>query len=295
MPRFRLALALLLGTAFAAGADEPLPPIRNRDFPSVSKRAPFFEERVNAADAEVRKRVLLEVGYFFDIPDPEYTAFLRRMMRDPDPVVRGRAILKLHDLWVPVEVKDLPQTFAGYHDGQLIDLEDTRTVPGLVAACHARSAEAGYAAYVLGLLRQKAAVPDLRKLAAHENIFVRYAAARALLDCGDKEGARPILEKVIRSQLALYASPAADPGGRAPYYAAVSCRAFMELGSSEKKVGLEKLIALAGHLERSAGVNDQAQLPAVRQLLAAVTGRYFLSGAEARKWYEQEYGVLPPP
>jgi len=301
MPRFRLALALLLlGTAFAAGADEPLPHIRSGDFPSVSKRAAFFEERVNAAEAEVRKRLLLEVGYFFDIPDPEYTAFLRRMMRDPDPAVRGRAILKLHDLWVPVEVKDLPQTFAGYHDGQLIDREDTRTVPGLVAACHARSAEAGYAAYVLGLLRHKAAVPELRKLAAHENIFVRYAAARALLDCGDKEGARPILEKVIRSQLALYASPAVDPEGREPYYAAVSCRAFMELGSAEKKVGLEKLIALAGYLERSAGVNDQAHLPAVRQLLAAVTGRYFLSGAEARKWYEQEYGrpgvgVLPPP
>jgi hypothetical protein len=201
---------------------------------------------------------------------------------------------------VPVEVKDLPQTFAGYHDGQLIDREDTRTVPGLVEACHTRSAEAGYAVYVLGLLRHKAAVPELRKLAAHENIFVRYAAARALLDCGDKEGARPILEKVIRSQLALYASPAVDPEGREPYYAAVSCRAFMELGPAEKKVGLEKLMALAGHLERSAGVNDQAHLPAVRQLLAAVTGRYFLSGAEARKWYEQEYGrpgvgVLPPP
>jgi hypothetical protein len=74
----------------------------------------------------------------------------------------------------------------------------------------------------------------------------------------------------------------------------------MELGPGDKKVGLERLIGLAGHLERSAGVNDQAHLPAVRQLLAAVTGRYFLSGAEARKWYEREYGgprggVLPPP
>jgi hypothetical protein len=64
----------------------------------------------------------------------------------------------------------------------------------------------------------------------------------------------------------------------------------MELGPGDKKVGLEKLIALTGHLERSTDVNDQAKLPYVRQLLAAVTGTYFLSEAEARKWYEREYG-----
>ena len=92
-----LLAVMLLGTAFAGGA-EPPPRIREADFPAVARRAVFFEERINATDPTVRKRVLEEVGYFFDLPDPEYVAFLRRMVRDPDPVIRGRAILKLDTL-----------------------------------------------------------------------------------------------------------------------------------------------------------------------------------------------------
>jgi HEAT repeat protein len=294
MSASRPALALALFTAFAADAGEPPPRIKAADFPSVSRRAVFFEDRINAADATVRRRVLTEVTCFFNLPDPEYVAFLRRLLRDPDPVVRGGALRQLHAMWVSVAVADLPRTFAGFHDGQIIDRDDAKTVPGLIQACRARSPEAGYAAYVLGLLRHKPAAAALRQLAQHENIFVRYAGARALLDIGDKEGARPVLEEISRSQLDLYAAgPAAarqpNPDGRQPYYAAVSCRALLELDGKDRKLGLERLIALAGHLERSADVNDQANLPTVRQLLAAVTGRYFLSEAAARKWYAEKF------
>ena len=302
MPASRSILTLLLlGIASACGAEEAPPRIRGADFPSVTPRAAFFEERINAADAATRRRVLLEVGYFFDLPDADYVAFLRRMMRDPDPVIRGQAVHKLHDMWVPVELKDLPQTFAGYHDRQIIDLEDPKTVPGLAEACRGGSVEAGYAAYVLGLLRHKQAVPDLRKLSADGNVFVRYSAARALIDCGDPEGARPILDAIIRPQLDLYAAggdAAADD--RQPYYAAVACRAFAELGPKDKAAALDRLIALTGFMERSAVPNDEAHLPYVRQVLAAVAGKYFVSEAEARKWYEGEYGrpkdgVVPRP
>jgi HEAT repeat protein len=285
----RIALALLL-LAPAARAGEALPRIKAVDFPAVAQRAVFFEERINAPDAAARKRVLEEVGYFFDIPSPEYVSFLRRMLQDADPVVRGRALHKLHDLWVPVAVKHLPQKFAGYHDGQLIDLEDAGTIPALVKACRGGALEAGYAAYVLGLLRHKAAVPDLRKLADDGNIFVRHAAARALLDCGDREGARPILEAIADTQLAAYAGVGkANRDGRQPFYAAAACRALMELGPEDRKAGLEKLITLVGYLERSTEPNDQAHLPAVQQVLAAAAGQYFLSEAEARAWYRKQY------
>src|SRR5262249_20926170 len=139
----------LLGTMLIGGAD----PIKSAEFPTVSHRAIFFEKRINAADPEIRKRVLIEVGYFHGIPDAEYVAFLWRMTRDPDAVIRGRAILKLHEMWVPIPHGRLPQTFSGYHDRQLIDLENASTIRSLMAACQGRGFEAGYAAYVLGLLQ----------------------------------------------------------------------------------------------------------------------------------------------
>jgi hypothetical protein len=291
-----LVLAALCPAAgFAAAA----PPIKAAEFPAVSKRAAFFEERINADKPATRLRVLTEVTYFFTTPDPESTAFLKRLMRDPDPVVRGRAILSLHDRWVPIDRKELPQRFTGYHDGQLIDLEKKETIPDLLRQCDQPSAQAGYAAYVLGLLRHRDAVPQLKKLANHPNIFVRYAAARALLDCGDRAAARPILEAIVRSQLEQYAAGPAPVAGRdapvetQPYYAAVGCRALMELGPRDKAVGLEKMIALLGYLERSPGPNDQANIPFVEQLLADAAGKYFPSSTAARKWYAEKYPKGP--
>jgi HEAT repeat protein len=293
MSASRPALALALFAAFAAAAGEPPPRIKAADFPSVSRRAVFFEDRINAADAAVRRRVLTEVSSFFGIPELEYVAFLRRLLRDPDAVVRGRAIRQLHGMWVPVAANDLRRPFAGFHEGQIVDPGNQKTRAALIDACRDRSPQAGYAAYALGLLRHRPAIPALRKLAQHENIFVRYAGARALIDCGEKEAARPVLEEISRAQLDLYAAgaaPAPQPGpdGKQPYYAAVSCRALLELGPQDRQLGLERLIALLGHLERSADVNDQANLPWVRQMLAAVSGRYFLSEAAARRWYAEK-------
>ncbi len=80
-------------------------------------------------------------------------------------------------MFVPVAVKDQSQRFAGFHDGQVINLVDARAVPGLIEACRSRSPEAGCAAYALRLSRHRPAIPEPRKLAGHPNLFVRYAGA----------------------------------------------------------------------------------------------------------------------
>jgi PBS lyase HEAT-like repeat len=227
---------------------------------------------------------LLEVCYFFDIPTPECSIFLRRMMRDADPAVRGQAIRKLHAMWVPIPVEDLPRKFMGEHDGQDVDLNEKDAVAQLMNACEQGETSA---AYVLGLLRHKAAIPLLRQLAMSRNIYARYTAARAMIDCGNPEGARPVLEDIIRSQLAIYAG---GQDGSEPFYAASSCRALIESGEAERKDGLKRMISLMGYMERSEKPNDEAQLPAVRQHLAAVTGVYFLSEEEANRWFERKYG-----
>ncbi len=62
----------------------------------------------------------------------------------------------------------------------------------------------------------------------------------------------------------------------------------MEMGPKDQEAGLNNLITLVGYRERSAGVNDQAHLPAVRQVLAGMAGWYFLSEVDVRRWYRQE-------
>ena len=291
----RLALAAVLLSCSLAAAGEPRPRIKSADFPSVSRRAVFFEDRINAADAAVRRRVLMEVGYFFDIPDPEFVAFLRRMMRDADPVVCGRAVQKLHALFVPIAPKELPRKFTALNENLVIDLEDKKTVPDLVTAVQGGPGDVSRAAYLLGLLRHKTAALDLRKMAeTQQNIYARYTAARALVDCGANDLARPVLEELTRSQLALYSLGTGTdqkPGhdGRQPYYATVACRALCQLGPADRKIGVERLIALLGFLERSDNANDQAYLPSAQQALAAVTGRYFVSQDQAREWYRKKY------
>ena len=85
--------------------------INAKDFPSVAARIPFFEKRINATDPQVREQVVVEAGYFYRLPDKDYVQFLKRIMRDSEPWIRGQAIQKLHDLWVPLEVENLPLTF----------------------------------------------------------------------------------------------------------------------------------------------------------------------------------------
>ena len=74
-----------------------------------------------------------------------------------------------------------------------------------------------------------------------------------------------------------------------PCYAVSACRQFTELGPKEKQVGLDKFITLLSFLERSGDVNDETMIPYAKRDLAILTGRYFDSSAEARKWYKENY------
>jgi HEAT repeat protein len=273
--------------------------IKAADYPSVARRVAFFEARINANDPEIRTEVLRDLSLCYYAPDDEYIGLLKRLLKDSAPAVRGKALLHLHGLGVPIDPGELPRQFTGYGQWQLIDRDKPSTVPDLLRACQEPGAEAGHAAYVLGLLRDKKALPALRKLASHPSIFVRDTAARALLDCGDRESARAILAEIIRSQLALYAAPPRLPPSQgkepppqrpmSPCYAVAACRQFTELGPKEKQVGLDKFITLLSFLERSGDVNDETMIPYAKRDLAILTGRYFDSSAEARKWYKENY------
>jgi len=302
MPNRTLAAAIAaLALCLSAGAGEtPAQPITQKQFPSVAKRVAFFEQRINSPDAAIRKRALSEAGYFFMAPDREYTAFLQRMSNDPDPAVAGRAVRKLHSLFVPIDVEQLPARLAGYHDGMILDLTDkAATIASLLSACKAGGAGkagAGWAAYSLGLLKHQPAAAALKALATDKNIFNRYSAGRALLDLGEHDAARDILREVAESQLARFEKLAKDPNPGAgtgwphrpsAWYAALACRALMELGRAERKQGLAGLVRLMGYLERSEDINDQSGIHSVRLFLANVTGQWLPHHADAKRFYDR--------
>jgi HEAT repeat protein len=147
--------------------------------------------------------------------------------------------------------------------------------------------ESGYAAYVLGLLRCREATPDLRQLSASANVFVRYSAGRALAECGDREGAAPILKAIITNPVPPNA-PIAQVED--PHYQALAARAYMELGKAQRQEGIGRLVELMRELESWEDINAPGRLESARRMLATVSGRYFISHEQARAWQQKQAG-----
>lgn len=274
------------------GAERAPPPIKAADFPSVAARVPLFEKRINARDARIREGALHEASESFSLSGKDYVRFLKRMMHDSEPRIRGRAIQKLHNMWVPLETSELPKTFAGFTRDEILNLEDENLIPRLITQCRGGGAKGGWAAYALGLLRCKKALPDLVKLGEDPNEFARYSAGRALLDCGAKKEARAILKKLIIHQFKPIGQGNERPGYRHgevdPYYVSLAARAFMKIGPGERKEGLRRLVALLGELEPSKDSNDETRLASTRWLLAEVTGQFFVTHQEALDWLSRQ-------
>ena len=296
------SVVMSLGATLKRG--EAAAPLKAADYPTVSKRLAFFEERINAKNPTTRRQVLDEFSYSYSVPNADYVAFLKRLLSDSDPSIRSEALLRLYFLFVPIQAEELPRRFAvDYRFRQHIDLDDPTTIPTLMKECRRNSTQAGDAAYFLGLLRHKPAIPLLKKLTEQQDFLVCYPAARALLACGDPDSARPVFEEIVRSQLSLFVTPPTVPikpansfeqcapatrSGKPPQpeRAILACRALIELGPKDKLRALKKLITLLGYLEPFGDSNYQTD---VRELLAVFSGEYFVSSVEAQKWYAAAY------
>jgi hypothetical protein len=266
-----------------ADTEKKLGRITSADFPQVSRRIDFFEKRINSPRGQDRAAVVSELTGGWRNLDKETMALLKRILKeDADPAVRGLAVGALHSAWVSLDPDELPIRFTGYHREQLLDRQAKNLCDELIREVGRGGVEAGYAAYALGLLRCKAATAALRNLAESNNEFVRYSAGRALIECGDQEGAAPILKTLMSQGV----PPKAAIGDIVdPHYQALAARAYMELGADQKKAGIERLIGLMKELESRQDVNAGGRLDTARRMLVMVSGEFFRSHREAQAWY----------
>ena len=85
-----------------------------------------------------------------------------------------------------------------------------------------------------------------------------------------------------------YEGPGYQHDGVDPHYVARAARAFMEVGSAERKEGLRRLVTILGELEPSKDINDGNRLAQTRWLLAEVTGQFFVTHREALDWLSRQ-------
>jgi hypothetical protein len=260
----------------------------------------LLDEGMKSADVEARKQAIQTSGPKYAPAGPEWIAFFKRAFKDESPVVRGRAILKLYNLWVDVPMEDLPRKFTGFHDGQMIDRDNPKLIAELIEQCGKGDAAGGYAAYVLGLLRAKEAIPVLKALGRDQNIFARYTAGRALIASGAADDGRAILESLIAEQISVQdqiakgqISPVDEKGypRTQPSYVVHASRTLITLGPKDRETGLRHLVRLMWYLEKGP---ERADFGVVQEALAAVTGKQFDSAEEAQAWLDKIFPERPP-
>lgn len=264
-----LALVPLLGTGTGA-ALAPVPPPKgtwSQRFPEVAGRIKHFDVRMTSPDSRVRMRVLTEVTYFRPRDSRLYPPFLRALLADADPEIRGEAVHRLWEHHHFLKKEELPKSFNVHLHG-VFEWQDPKQVARLRAAARLKGAEGGWAIHALGIVGDKDSVPFARALLASDNVFTRFSAAVALVQLGERKDGLAALHKLTDAH--------DDVSGFYRYRAAECLVRLGERNAIEVLIGQLESGARAGYADGPL------------EVLEDLTGRYFSTAAEWRKWWKTE-------
>jgi hypothetical protein len=257
--------------------------ISSMDYPRVSARIDFFNQRMNSKDAEVRLSALRLITGFHYEPSDEFVKLLRQMTLDQDARIRGHAVKTLHDLYVPVDVLRLPQPI-GHHGGSGRDLSTEATEALIMRELEAGVASGG-ATYFAGLLGSRKFVPLLIKNGESlRDDYPLCCVARALLDCGEVAEAVKLWRRAIELQVHAYTEKGL--GRTSPYYYIEACRGLIHSGEAFRLEGIERLAVAIGHLDAAEDPDSASKLDYARESFMIATGAWVESGEIARKHVE---------
>lgn len=273
MSRFAASYLVLVSAAAApAGAQERT---WSERFPALARRVPYLDRRLAADEVVIRKRVVTELTYFRPRDSKVYPPFLRALLKDPSPEIRGEAVERLWEHHVFLALGELPSSFHVHAVGEFRWKEPAEVARVRELARRRDEPAGGWATHALALVGDKGAVPLARAQLDSTNVFVRYSSALALVQLGHaKEGA---------AALHRITDAGDDETG---YYRCRAAETLVRLGDGQ---ALDVLIALME------GKGRESYADGPREILEDLTGQYFLTAAEARAWRKTnaEPGAAP--
>lgn len=189
-------------------------------FPEIAARVPHFDQRMR--DPQQHLRILTELTYFWPRDSKVYPPFLRYLLHDSSPRIRWEAAsrLRLHGTFLSRE--ELPEFFDVPLSGTL-NWRDEKCLERFRSRLEKKDdPSAGWAASGLALAKDAKLLPLLPVLTDSKNVFVRYSAAMAYLELGERAKAIDLLMGLTRAQ--------DDQSG---YYRLLSAEAIVRQGRRE--------------------------------------------------------------
>jgi HEAT repeat protein len=166
-----------------------------------------------------------------------------------------------------VDRQELPESFRVHLVGDF-HWQDAGQLARVRRQAESPDADGGWAIHALGLVGDREAVPLARKLLGSPNIFTRFSAARALVQLGQTQEGINALHKLTDAR--------DDVTG---CYRYCSAEILYRLGHRD---AIEVLIALMESNIRAGYIDGPLEI------LEDLTGQYFLTAAEWRRWLNQE-------
>lgn len=266
MKRLPTLVGLVLLTISASSPAQEKP--WSERFPVIAKRIPHLDKRLNAKDEAIRLRVLTLLTTVRPRDSKNHPPFLKAVLKDPSPKIRGQALRTLWDHDVTLAPKELPKSF----DVPLVGdfhWQDPKWVARMRVLAKGPGPQGGWALYALALIGDKQSVATAKRQLKSDNVFVRFTAAIALIRLGEKKEGIDALHRITDAR--------DDESGFYRYRAAET---LFRAGDRE---AIQILFQMMERGVRSGYVDGP------RDILEDLTGQYFLTAAEGRKWWSEQH------
>jgi hypothetical protein len=254
-------MALFAAPVVCCAADETW------EFPEIARYVRHFDVRIRSPKA--RLGVLTELTYFHPRNSRLYPPFFRRLLKDPSPRLRWEALSRLDDHGIRIPPENVPDVLLVPLAG-LLDRTEPDSVARFrrLAAGNRDAAFAGWAIKALGLIGDADSVALAERLISSKNVFVRYSAAVALVHLGKAKKGRAELAKIVDARA---------PDDMTGYYRWSAAERLCRLGDwGYFPVLLGLFNARKGYADGPLGT------------LEDLTGQYFLTLPEWRRWWERK-------